>query len=359
MIFSEGSSKVFLTIMAFLSGKAELTKLTYLGVLREYIEFLKMLINDPKVSLDEAIQNVSPVDAVKFIEYVKKKPGIRPRFSVHDWRADFSHPEVSLPASMSINRTSLGKLSKEFWQSPASIRKKITILRKIYKVLQSNGLVEINPFASELVTIPRSGAEKRPTEMIDFHMVNKIIEAVSRGKEPVRSRDMCLLSFLFFLGLRRSEAVNLLMSDLHVSPSGTSYIRLRKTKSGKDDILPLNEGSREALKKWLEVRNNFKIKSVYLFPSSCGRNRLKIDPAKPVSASNVWRIFKKACAIAGLPPSFSPHSARATAITKLLSDGFDFKAVKAFSRHSSITMVERYDKRRMSIEENPALKLKF
>jgi integrase len=48
----------------------------------------------------------------------------------------------------------------------------------------------------------------------------------------------------------------------------------------------------------------------------------------------------------------SPTCARATAITKLLADGIPHRQVQEFSRHASIQMVEWYDKRRFSVDEN-------
>ncbi len=55
----------------------------------------------------------------------------------------------------------------------------------------------------------------------------------------------------------------------------------------------------------------------------------------------------------------SPHSARATAITKLLDSGFSHRDVQEFSRHASVQMVEIYDKRRLQVDESPAKKLEF
>ncbi|MCS6894414.1 MAG: site-specific integrase, partial [Deltaproteobacteria bacterium] len=131
------------------------------------------------------------------------------------------------------------------------------------------------------------------------------------------------------------------------------------TKSGKDYELPLNDFVKNYLTFWLKVRQDYGIKSPYLFPSAKGRAKRKFDTSRPVAALTVWRLFKSACIKAGLGSNYSPHSARATSITRLLAEGYDFRSVQAFSRHSSIAMVELYDKRRLTIEQNPALKLKF
>lgn len=40
-----------------------------------------------------------------------------------------------------------------------------------------------------------------------------------------------------------------------------------------------------------------------------------------------------------------------TAITQLLADGVPFNAVRHFSRHATVAMVEKYEDRRISVDE--------
>lgn len=64
------------------------------------------------------------------------------------------------------------------------------------------------------------------------------------------------------------------------------------------------------------------------------------------STHTLYGSWVRALTRAGLDPRhYTPHSARATAITKLLADGVPHREVQEFSRHSSVRMVERYDKR--------------
>jgi integrase len=78
-----------------------------------------------------------------------------------------------------------------------------------------------------------------------------------------------------------------------------------------------------------------------------------------MSESTLYRRFKEICVRVGLEGDFTPHCARATAITQLLNQGFSHRDIKEFSRHSSIQMVEQYDKRRTSIDDSIAKKLSF
>ena len=70
--------------------------------------------------------------------------------------------------------------------------------------------------------------------------------------------------------------------------------------------------------------------------------------------------MKEYCECVGLDPDqYSPHSARATGITKMLEQGIPHRQVQEFSRHSSVRMVELYDKRRIQIDHNPAKVLEY
>ena len=80
---------------------------------------------------------------------------------------------------------------------------------------------------------------------------------------------------------------------------------------------------------------------------------------RPLSTSGLYSLFTQYCRLAGASKYITPHSARATAITKLLADGIPHRQVQEFSRHSSVQMVEVYDKRRIGVEENPAKDLDF
>jgi integrase len=95
----------------------------------------------------------------------------------------------------------------------------------------------------------------------------------------------------------------------------------------------------------------------YLFISFRGRGG-RVPTDRPISPDGIYQLFKRYCAAVGAEHA-SPHSARATAITKLLADGVSFREVQEFSRHSSVQMVEVYDKRRIAVDENPGRTLDY
>jgi integrase len=216
-----------------------------------------------------------------------------------------------------------------------------------------------NPFDIDRVPSPsaRSG-QKRPTEMVDFSLVKEII-ARAVDTTPKGLRDKAVLAVLFGGGLRRSELTRLRLNDVCESSQGTVFLRLRETKGKRDADQALPPWAAKIVRQLLENRvHQGAERGDFLFVSYRGRAG-QTPSSLPVSDTGVYLLFKYYCQLAGAGPHVTPHSARATAITKLLADGIPHRQVQEFSRHSSIQMVELYDKRRLSVEENPAKGLTF
>jgi integrase len=130
---------------------------------------------------------------------------------------------------------------------------------------------------------------------------------------------------------------------------------------------PLVRVAEQAVPKWaanhlwslIEERKKEGAKDAdYVFLGYTGRGgQTRSD--KPISDTGVYLLFKHYCQVVGVGTHATPHSARATAITKLLADGIPHRQVQEFSRHASIQMVEWYDKRRFSVDENVGVGLEY
>lgn len=251
--------------------------------------------------------------------------------------------------------------------SPATIKKKLAVLRSIYRDLQEEGLIAHNPFLSRLM--PSVTYQKRPTEMLPFSKVWDVITAPGSAKHLLKHnypkncarfiRDRAILAILFAGGLRRSELVVIQVDGVKMTDRGVTYLKLKDTKNHGDKDQVIANWASEFVWAWHAARieegasgNDFLICPLW-------RHGPKHLPGG-VSDSAIWLWFKEYLTIAGVDASkFSPHSARATAITRLLDQGVGHYEVKEFSRHSSIAMVERYDKRRTELDDNAGSVLEF
>lgn len=246
-------------------------------------------------------------------------------------------------------------------QTNATIWKKFSALRRIYRGLMAADLgIKHNPFDTDRTPPPaRDAGKKRPTEMVDFELVMRVVNYPDT-KHPKGRRDRAILAALFGGALRRSEVCQLTISDYRRTAQGTPYLYLRATKARKDAEQALPTWAADALDLVVADRQ---LEGAFagdpLFVAFKGKGMGRSSPREPISETALYRMFKQACIASGAGIFVSPHSARATAITKLLSEGMTHREVQEFSRHSSIQMVEVYDKRRYSVDQNPARKLKF
>ena len=168
-----------------------------------------------------------------------------------------------------------------------------------------------------------------------------------------------ILAVLFGGGLRRSEAIAIRLADVRRTNAGTMFVRLRATKAGKDADQALPAWAAKHIDTLVSIRKRDGAEDGdHLFVSYRGRGG-KTATNHPLSDSGLYKLFKSYCVRAGAGSFASPHSARATAITKLLDSGVSHREVQEFSRHASVQMVEVYDKRRIGVDENPAKDLDY
>lgn len=316
------SNDLWNKISLLLGQKATNTQRDYRALIGDWCRFLGGSKNTNEDA--ELMQNASGYDALCYMAELKTRLGQKPRG---------------------------GNLDRKL--TPGTIRKKMVVLRQLYKDL---GIY--NPFADGALELPsdKEGL-KRPTEMIPLDKVKDLLNAP--GSLGVKGkRDRALLALLFGGGLRRSEVVVLRIADVKKTDKGTTYLALRNTKSKRDEKQGLPDWAVNSLELYLEAR---------LAEGATPFNHIFVqyrgDPPKPGPRfydKTLYRLFKKYCDQVGLDPAqYSPHSARASAITKLLVDGFSYRDVQSFSRHASAAMVEVYDKRQRDIDDSLAKKIDY
>ncbi|MBX7144974.1 MAG: site-specific integrase [Oligoflexia bacterium] len=345
----EATHELWVRLSAFLSLRSPNTQDTYLGILREWCEFIGVEFG----SSEGAARLVAATDlhAVAYRNWLHKRPGERPRMRRTE----------SESRAVDVRRARLAKSEGlEDTLSNATIAKKFAALRRIYRMFIAAGLgCSSNQFDSDRVPAPpKESGRKRPTEMIDFSLVRRVI-SVPDATSPKGLRDKAILSVLFGGALRRSEASRLRIADVRKTARGTIFLYLRSTKAKKDAEQALPDWAAAVVSKLVAQRRREKAADAdFLFVSYTGRGGRSATNL-PVSVSGIYKLFKHYCEKAGAGAFVSPHSARATAITKLLDQGIPHREVQGFSRHSSIQMVELYDKRRMSVDQGPGKALDF
>jgi site-specific recombinase XerD len=298
----------------YISNKATQTQDTYKLIIEEFYE-------NASVGLEKQTE-----DIWSYVFYLKNKPGMKSR----------------------------NDNSKVF--SARTINRNIQCLKGFYNFLLNTKKVKFNPFDDKAFRFKTKNlSQKRPTESLQFVNVKRLCNTPDR-KTQIGKRDRAALTILFSTGIRRGELVALTLGDFRVTSKSTHYLNIRKGKGDKQRfatlpkwaVHPIMDLRDQRLSEGATVKDPFFVGYRYGIP---GTDALK--------GRAIYDAFIHYRELAGLQGVYTPHSARATAITKLLYDGFTYKEVQQFSGHESVQMVEHYDKRVIGIENAVGKKISF
>jgi integrase/recombinase XerD len=231
--------------------------------------------------------------------------------------AELSAVDAGLIADFLAHLRGGGELS-----ASSSARVLVTV-RGLHRFLaRESGMT--NP--AKEIPIPRVGM--RLPKAISSADIEKVLGNVSPGDRS--SRDLALLEFLYGVGARISEAVDLNVGDLNLD---SELVRLRG-KGGKERIVPIGSHAVKAIKAYL-VRGRPALagpQSQALFLNARGGR---------LSRQSAWAILKAAAERSGLN-QISPHTLRHSFATHLLENGADIRVVQELLGHSSIATTQIY-----------------
>jgi integrase/recombinase XerD len=209
----------------------------------------------------------------------------------------------------------------------SSVSRAQSALRTYFGFLLEEGVLESDP--TEGLQSPRVA---RPLpEVLDATAVAALLEA-PRLDSSVHWRDRAILEFLYATGVRVSELVGLLLTNLDLEEGLCTVFG----KGSKERMVPLGRPACVALSRYLcEVRPALEKGKGggYVFLNQRGR---------PLSRTAVWKIVKAAARLAGIEGSVSPHVLRHTYATHLLEGGADLVAIQELLGHADISTTQIY-----------------
>lgn len=211
---------------------------------------------------------------------------------------------------------------------PRSQARSISGLKAFYKFLMIEETIDSNP--TTLLESPKIG--RKLPEVLSIPEIESIINAVDLSL-PEGHRNKAIIEVMYGCGLRVSETVDLLISQL-VFKEG--YIRVIG-KGDKERLIPIGETAQNAV-------------TLYL-----GGARVKQKPKKgmedhlflnrrgsKLTREMIFIIIKELATIAQIHKNVSPHTLRHSFATHLIEGGADLRAVQEMLGHESITTTEIY-----------------
>ncbi|HWH79025.1 MAG TPA: tyrosine-type recombinase/integrase, partial [Candidatus Binatus sp.] len=202
-------------------------------------------------------------------------------------------------------RSYLGRL-RAAGLSPRSVARHLVTLRRFYRFLEIEGLVQENPVPKLLVS---RQARKLPQTLSSLD-VRKLLSQPD-GLTMLGARDQAMLELLYASGLRVSELVTLQTRQVNFQGN---YLTV-KGKGSKVRAVPFGQWARQKLATYLnEVRPRLlKGKtSAYLFTNRSGQ---------PLSRQGFWKLIRRYALMAGIDKRVTPHTLRHSFATHLLEGG--------------------------------------
>ena len=219
--------------------------------------------------------------------------------------------------------------------APSSVTRMLVSLRGMYRHLQGEGIIEVDPAAA--IELP-GGVDSLPKALPQQDVATMLdtVAGAAAGGGAVDLRDSALLEFLYGTGARVSEACGLGFGDLDLDA------RLARVlgKRDKERLVPLGRPVVDAMGKWLDTGR----------PELVGKRGTRDDAdavflgarGRRLSRQAAWTTIRRRAAEAGITAEISPHVLRHSCATHMLEGGADIRTVAELLGHASVSTTQVY-----------------
>lgn len=317
----------FLIYHENIKGQSQLTISEYYLDLRMFLRFVKLMRNDMPIHTRLEDIDIKSID-MKFIREIETS-------DVFDFLSYLANDRTANPDAA----------APDYGISASARARKLSAIKSFYKYLTvRTKQLEENPVAE--LEYPK--LRKSLPKYLTLEQSSALLQAVSGKNEK---RDYAILMLFLNCGIRRSELVNLNLTDVYED-------RIRVVgKGNKERFVYFGTACRKAIDDYLEERSQLELSDNRALFGSRDHNR--------ISVTAVHRLVKKALLQAGLDSTqFSAHKLRHTAATMMLSGGVDVKTVQEVLGHENLNTTQIYThientELKIAAEANPLSKLDF
>jgi integrase/recombinase XerC len=211
--------------------------------------------------------------------------------------------------------------------SNSSVNRKIASLKSYYKFLVKTKQIEVSPL------LKHKALKTQQKLQIPFseNELNQVLFQIQYPEGFVGIRDKLIIDLFYTTGIRRSELINLKLSNIDSSNATIKVLG----KRNKERILPILPQVLTEIKNYIVEKSkiNLKNSSEHLFLTNNG-NKL--------NDTFVYRIINNYFSNVSEKVKKSPHILRHTFATHLLNNGADINSVKELLGHSSLASTQVY-----------------
>ena len=211
--------------------------------------------------------------------------------------------------------------------SPRSSARRVSTLRRFYRYLAREGLLDADPAAG--LDSPRVGRSLPKT--LSEKGVENLLSAPD-SESVLGLRDRAMLETLYATGLRVSELVRLTLNELD---EVAGLVRVLG-KGGRERIVPLGDEAVMWLNRYLQSSRP------EILARRVSEAVFVTRRGGPMTRQALWYLIKRYASRAGVGEELSPHSLRHAFATHLLNHGADLVSVQMLLGHADLSTTQIY-----------------
>ncbi len=207
-----------------------------------------------------------------------------------------------------------------------TVRRKLCSIKAYFRYLQKEEKVDVNPVAK----LSRPKLNERLPVVVPIAKLQFLFNDFEFGTSYTEILEKTVLELLYTTGLRRSELVNLKVSDIDF---GQNYLKVLG-KRNKQRIIPFAKMLDKTLSEFVKLRaKTITITSDLLFIT---------EKNIPITDGQVYYITKKYLGFVTTQTKRSPHVLRHSFATHLSENGADLNAIKDLLGHANLAATQVY-----------------
>lgn len=205
--------------------------------------------------------------------------------------------------------------------------RRLSCLRRFYRYLLRESLVAEDP----TLKVESPQVARRIPDALSEADVEALLDAPVVD-EPIGLRDRAMLELLYACGLRVSELVGLVLSQVNLNQG---VIRIMG-KGSKERLVPMGAEAADWLSRYLRQGRAVlagRRQTDAVFPGRDGAG---------LTRQAFWYRIKHYARTAGIRKPISPHTLRHAFATHLLNHGADLRVVQMLLGHSDLSTTQIY-----------------
>ncbi|MCI5726817.1 MAG: tyrosine-type recombinase/integrase [Clostridium sp.] len=210
-------------------------------------------------------------------------------------------------------------------KSERSINRIIISLRSFYTFLKSNNYIDDMP----KISYKSIKSSKKLPEILTVDEVDKIINSVETDN-PKGIRDRAILELMYATGMKVSELINLICSDVNLD---LSFVKCTDNKS-YERLIPIGRSACSAIENYLEIRGNIALSKVDNLFVNLNGNKL--------TRQGIWRIVKEYSEKAEIKKDVNLNTFRHSFAVHMLQNGANVRAVQKMLGNQVLTYMDTY-----------------